>query len=85
MIGAMMPIEAYDGRRPMKNVPTPIKVIVMMKVYLRPTMSPRRPKTRAPKGRTAKPAAKARSVKMKAAVGFTPEKNCAARMGASVP
>src|SRR5262245_29043124 len=33
----------------MKNVPTPISVIVMMKVYLRPTMSPRRPKTSAAK------------------------------------
>ncbi len=69
----------------MKKVPTPISVIVMRKVYLRPMMSPRRPKNSAPKGRTAKPAAKASSVKMNAAVGLTPEKNVAARMGASVP
>lgn len=69
----------------MKKVPTPMSVIVMMKVYLRPTRSPSRPKNNAPNGRTAKPAAKASNVKMKAAVGFTPEKNCAARIGARVP
>jgi len=38
--------------------------MVMRKVYLRPTISPRRPKTRAPNGRTRKPAAKASSAKM---------------------
>src|SRR5262245_23209464 len=54
----------------MKKVPTPMSVIVMMKVYLRPTRSPSRPKNNAPNGRTAKPAAKASNVKMKAAVGF---------------
>ena len=69
----------------MRNVPMPISVMVTRKVYLRPTMSPRRPKTSAPNGRTKKPAAKASSVKMKAAVGATPEKNLAARIAASVP
>ena len=44
-----------------------------------------RPNTRAPNGRTAKPAAKASKVKMKAAVALTPEKNCLARIAASVP
>ena len=37
----------------------------MRKVYLRPTRSPSRPNTSAPNGRTAKPAAKASSAKMK--------------------
>ena len=69
----------------MKNVPAPISVMVMRNVYLRPIRSPSRPKKRAPNGRTAKPAANASKVKMKAAVGLTPEKNCAARIGASVP
>ena len=69
----------------MKKVPTPISDMVMRKVYLRPIRSPSRPKNSAPNGRTAKPAAKASKVKMKAAVGLTPEKNCAARIGASVP
>ena len=57
----------------------------MRKVYLRPTRSPSRPKTMAPKGRTANPAAKASNAKMKAAVGFTPEKNCTEMIAASDP
>ena len=59
--------------------------MVMRKVYLRPTRSPIRPNTSAPNGRTAKPAAKASKVKMKAAVALTPEKNCLAMIAASVP
>ena len=69
----------------MANVPSPINVMVMRKVYLRPMRSPSRPKNSAPNGRTANPAAKASKVKMKAAEGLTPAKNCTARMGASVP
>ena len=59
--------------------------MVTRKVYLRPTRSPSRPKISAPNGRTAKPAAKASSVKMNAAVGATPEKNLLARITPSVP
>ena len=51
--------------------------MVTRKVYLRPTRSPSRPNTSAPNGRTAKPAAKATSAKMKPVVSLTPEKNCA--------
>ena len=69
----------------MQNVPRPISVMVMRKVYLRPIRSPSRPKNSAPNGRTTNPAAKASSVKMNAADGLTPAKNCAARIGASVP
>ena len=63
----------------MKNVPTPISVMVTRKVYLRPTRSPSRPKTSAPNGRTAKPAAKASSVKMKADVRRDAGEELAAR------
>ena len=63
----------------------PITVMVTRKVYLRPMRSPRRPKNRAPNGRTAKPAAKPSSVKMKPAVGFTPEKKLAEMLAASEP
>ncbi len=80
-----MPADANDGSAPIRKVPMPMQVIVTMKVYLRPTRSPMCPKSRAPNGRTAKPAAKASSVKMKAAGGSTPEKNCFARMVARVP
>ncbi len=67
------------------NVDRPISRIVMRNVYLRPTRSPRRPKTMAPNGRTAKPAANASSAKMNPAVGFTPEKNWALMIPASEP
>ena len=59
--------------------------MVTRKVYLRPIMSPSRPNTSAPKGRTMKPAAKASSDAMKAAWGSRPAKNCFAMMGASEP
>ena len=48
--------------------------MVTRKVFLRPTISPTRPKTSAPNGRTAKPAAKAISARMNPVVSFTPEK-----------
>ena len=43
------------------------------------------PNTTAPNGRTAKPAAKASSAKMKPVVSLTPLKNCAAMIAASDP
>ncbi len=67
------------------KVEAPISKMVTRKVYLRPIMSPRRPNTSAPKGRTMKPAAKASNAKMKAEVGSSPEKNCLAMMAASEP
>ena len=67
------------------KVDRPMIMMVIRKVYLRPIMSPSRPKKIAPKGRTAKPAAKAISAKMKAAVGLTPEKNCTAMIADSEP
>ena len=48
------------------KVDRPMIRMVTRKVYLRPIMSPSRPNTSAPKGRTMKPAAKASSAKMKA-------------------
>ena len=59
--------------------------MVTRNVYLRPIMSPRRPNTSAPNGRTAKPAAKASSAKMKPLVWFNAEKNCLAMIAASEP
>ncbi len=59
--------------------------IVIRKVCFRPTRSPSRPNTSAPKGRTAKPAANASSAKMKAVVSFTPAKNCFEMIAASDP
>ena len=59
--------------------------IVTRKVYLRPIMSPSRPNTSAPKGRTMKPAANAISEAMNAAVGSRPAKNCLPITAASEP
>ncbi|MCY1339577.1 hypothetical protein D9M69_254640 [compost metagenome] len=59
--------------------------MVMRKVYLRPIMSPSRPNTMAPKGRTAKPAAKASRAKMKEVVSLTPAKKCFAMIAAREP
>jgi hypothetical protein len=64
----------------------PMSVIVTRNVYLRPIMSPRRPKMRAPNGRTAKPAAKASSVKMNRTFsGKSGVKKYFARNAANVP
>ena len=59
MIGAAAPMVLYEGRQPTRKVAEPMMRMVTRKVYLRPTRSPNRPNTRAPKGRTRKPAAKA--------------------------
>jgi hypothetical protein len=84
-MGAAMPILSKPGSKPIRNVENPITEIVKRKVHLRPTLSPIRPNTIEPSGRTAKPAAKLRSVKTKAAPGLTPEKNCLLMMTASEP
>lgn len=67
------------------KVDVPMIRMVIRKVYLRPIMSPSRPNTSAPNGRTRKPAANASSAKMNAAVGSSPEKNCLAMMAARDP
>ena len=67
------------------NVDRPMIRMVTRKVYLRPIMSPRRPKKMAPKGRTMKPAANASSAKMNAEPESSPLKNCLAMMAASEP
>ncbi|MOA11162.1 hypothetical protein D3C78_1310920 [compost metagenome] len=59
--------------------------MVIRKVYLRPIISPRRPNTMAPNGRTAKPAAKARRAKMNEVVSLTPAKKCLAMIAAREP
>src|SRR5690606_41823058 len=84
-MGAAVPIEADEGSTPTRKVDRPMIRIETTKAYLRPTMSPRRPNTRAPKGRTAKPAAKVSRAKMKPAVGFRREKKCWAMTAAREP
>ena len=85
IVGAATPMRAYPGRTPTMNVDMPMMRIVTRKVYFRPTRSPIRPKTMAPNGRTAKPAEKASSAKMKFSDGLTAEKNCFPMIAASEP
>jgi hypothetical protein len=85
MMGAAMPMLAKLGSTPTRNVEMPMITIVTRNVCLRPIMSPMRPNTIAPNGRTAKPAANASSAKMKPVVSLTPLKNCAAMIAASEP
>ena len=65
-----------DQCKPTAKVERPMMNIVIRNVYFRPTRSPIRPNTSAPNGRTANPAAKAASARMKPVVSLTPEKNC---------
>ncbi len=58
--------------------------IVIRNVYLRPTRSPIRPKTRAPNGRTRNPAAYVTNAESSAAVAFPGGKKSAAKKGARV-
>lgn len=67
------------------KVDKPISRMVTRKVYLRPIMSPRRPNTSAPNGRTMKPAAKASSEKMVREAGSSAEKNWLPMITARVP
>ena len=50
-----MPIVSYAGTRPMPTVATPIIMSVMMSSALRPTRSPKWPKSAAPSGRADEP------------------------------
>ena len=59
--------------------------MVTRKVYFRPTKSPSRPNTSAPKGRTRKPAAKAISAKMLRVVSGNWLKKFAPMIAASEP
>ena len=70
---------------PTMKVDKPMIKMVSKKVYLRPIMSPNRPKKMAPKGRTKNPAANPNKVTMNAALLSKPLKNCLAMMSAKAP
>ena len=69
----------------MAMVEPPINTSVIMKVYLRPIISPILPKTNAPNGRTTKPAEKVANVAKKAAAGFSFGKNSVEIIVARLP
>ena len=60
-------------------------IIVIKNVYLRPIISPRRPKTNAPNGRTINPAANASKANISPVVGSAFAKNCLAITAANDP
>ncbi|MNT69873.1 hypothetical protein D3C72_2082170 [compost metagenome] len=49
-----MPIDAYDGIKPIQNVLTDIITIVMASIFWRPYLSPSIPKNKPPSGRIRK-------------------------------
>ena len=69
----------------MAKVDPPIMINVSKNVCLRPIKSPSLPKTRAPKGRTIKPAANMAKVLKSAAVPASAGKNCFEIMVANIP
>src|SRR2546421_9985393 len=84
MSGAAAPIVLYVGRKPTSTVARPITVMVMRKVYLRPTRSPMRPKISAPNGRTRNPAAYAPNAPSSWKVAFPGGKKRLAKNGARI-
>lgn len=70
-IGASIPICANVGSRPIRVVATPIKTRVMTRTFLRPSLSPKCPKTRPPTGRMRKPTQKVVKDASSAAPGAT--------------
>ena len=56
-IGAATPMEAYVGSRPIAIVEMPIISSETTSIFLRPTRSPKCPKTTPPSGRATKPSA----------------------------
>ncbi|MGX1471763.1 UNVERIFIED_CONTAM: hypothetical protein RKD50_000571 [Streptomyces canus] len=54
MTGALMPMEADDGTRPIRVVETPMSSRVAISIARRPSRSPRWPASAAPTGRKKK-------------------------------
>ena len=52
-----MPMVAYVGSRPIAKVAMPIIIRATTSIFLRPTRSPKWPKTTPPSGRATKPSA----------------------------
>jgi hypothetical protein len=69
--GAATPRVAYPGSKPIAAVAVPIMSSVMRNVVFRPTVSPSRPNTNEPSGRTASPTAYVASVLRNARVGLS--------------
>ena len=51
MIGAQIPIAAYDGSSPTHNVENPISIMHRTRTFFLPCLSPQCPRMNAPRGR----------------------------------
>jgi hypothetical protein len=80
-MGAASPIVAKSGSRPIAPVASPMIVIVMIRVRLRPMRSPRLPKMIAPMGRTMNATAMTANEPRSAAAGSSSGKK---RAGAKI-
>ena len=56
-IGAQIPTCAPVGSTPIRVLAPPIRAMVIIRIHLRPSLSPRAPKNRPPIGRAKKPMA----------------------------
>ena len=70
-IGAQMPIEAYGGMKPSRNVPIAIMMTVIERTLVRPIRSPSGPKNSPPSGRTRNDTAKPANTPTCASVGLS--------------
>jgi lipid II:glycine glycyltransferase (peptidoglycan interpeptide bridge formation enzyme) len=84
-IGAITPIAAYVGNRPMMVVAPAISKMVKANVRLRPILSPSMPKNSPPKGRKAKATANTANVLSNAALASPLGKNSWAMVVARKP
>ncbi|MNC72716.1 hypothetical protein D3C75_1238100 [compost metagenome] len=70
-----MPIEAWDGIRPIQKVLIAIIMMVMDNTFWRPNLSPMAPKKTPPKGRTRKGTEKVARAAIICTPGVAPGKN----------
>ena len=66
MIGAQTPIVAAVGNRPTNVDDRPMIAMVMVRIHLRPSLSPMVPKNRPPRGRARNPTAYVAKLRIRA-------------------
>ena len=82
MKGAATPMVAYEGRRPMQNVATPIVISETSSIDLRPSRSPKWPKSTAPMMRARYAEAKVRNDKIVPTAGLSSGKKTLSKTSA---
>ena len=81
----VLPMLAAEGMKPIAAVAMPIRLTVTRKVYLRPSLSPRKPNRIAPSGRNPNPTAKPAHTSSICSVSLSAGKKALPINAASVP